>query len=468
MLGWLQWMSSAWWLHTPLRDISGFSTTTAILIVCGGCLLMALPYAMAAGLVCRWPRPPGVLGSARNAALFTLAITFLTPVFKANLAHTQYRSPIILQVLELGGTPLLLFLMLWVNWLLADAWSGFQNRVTACRRNILAAVGVILFVTAYGWIRLRSWEHAIASAAPSQQFTIGAIQPNIPIPVPLARQPCPAAESNSLSTAFTQAANLARLHPGIDLLAFPENPELFEFNINSTRRQALAQLINQTHLPVLLNADAVNHADTNQPPARYNVAVLVDAAKNLTGHYRKIQRVPLIEYVPGESLLPWLRRLFPKTLRVLPGEQPEIFEVKPGIRIIPLVCYEATIPPFTRQFIRLGGNLIVNQANDTWFLRTPGAEFHFALSLFRCVEYRVPMVRVTNSGFSAHIQTTGQVVPGSRTQLFTRDAKAAALYVPPQRSVYSRIGDYWMLAFVLLLWRPSSSQARKSVDFIVD
>ncbi len=55
---------------------------------------------------------------------------------------------------------------------------------------------------------------------------------------------------------------------------------------------------------------------------------------------------------------------------------------------------------------------------------------HLSLALYRAVEYRIPMVRVTNSGVGIFVQPTGEIVPGCRTPLFRKAAAAHRLYIP--------------------------------------
>jgi apolipoprotein N-acyltransferase len=450
--GWLIWFNNVWWLHAPVHDIVGLPLTGAVMLIAGGCVLMALPYALAGGLAARWPRRRGFWGAARDAAVFTLAIHWLTPVFQGHPAHTQYQLPAMFQVVELGGAPLLLFLILWVNGLLAEGFSAWRTARILPWKPAVAAVAIVASVLAYGAVRLRQFEAAMKAAPPEQWFTVGAIQPNLPLPIAPGRAPAPNALTNDFFTAVALGKQLALRHSELDVLAFPENPATFVFNEDAPRRQALGQLINQSGKPVILNVDAVESAPvTNSVPARYNVAVWLDAERNLAGSYPKIKRIPIVEYLPGETVLPWLRKWFPRSLRVRAGDGPVVFELKPDIRVIPLICYEGTISALARSFVRRGGNFMVNQVNDSWFLRTPASEVHLAVTLYRTVEYRVPLVRVTNSGISAHIQADGRIVPGSRTELFAEAATAFPLYVPSRRSVYMRLGDFWMLAFVPLL-----------------
>ena len=456
LFGWLMWFTGVWWLHAPLHDMLGISLSGSVLFVGAGCVLLGLPYALAATVVCKWRRDRTVIGAARNAAICTVAVTWLTPIFHGSIAHTQYRYPLIIQVAELGGTPLLVFFMFWVNWLIADAF--VDRRTKSFWKALITAFAVVACLIIYGAVRLQQFDRAMKSAPTEQWFTVGAIQPNIPINVSDDRQPTTDNRGNDFFSALEQAKHLVQKHPDVDLIALPENPATFLFNADTARRQALGNLINETHKPVMLNADAVDRSNESAGPAqRFNVAVLMDTNRNLVGNYAKIGRVPFVEYIPFESKLPLLRKWLPKSQRVLEGPGPTVFDVKPGIRVAPLICYEGTFSSLTRRFIRKGGNVIINQVNDSWFLRTPASEVHLALTLFRSVEYRVPLVRVTNSGIGAHIGADGRIADGSKTKLFTKTEKAFPLYVPPKRSLYAKVGDWWMVVFGLFLLRRKSA-----------
>jgi apolipoprotein N-acyltransferase len=448
IFGWLMWFTSVWWLHAPLHDIAGLSRAGSILFIAMGCVLMGVPYGLASAIICKWRAKSGIFGAGRDAAIFTVAITFLTPVFPGSMAHTQYQYPVVLQILELGGTPLLLFLMFGVNRLIADAFLPSDQANNRWKR-FGGAIAIVAVIVGYGTIRLQQFEAEAASAPTQQRIKIAAIQPNIPIPVAPDRQPDPDALTNDFFTAIEQARELAAKETDVDLFAFPENPATFLFNSDTARRDAIGKLIQQTGKPVVLNADAIDSVkSTNEVPERYNLALLLDSQRNLAGHYAKIKRVPAVEFIPGEKMFPWLRTWLPKSQRVLAGNEITVFKLNENVRLIPLICYEGTISSLTRQFVQKGGNVILNLVNDSWFLRTPASEIHLALTLFRAVEYRVPLVRVTNSGTGAHIQADGRIVAGSKTEIFTRAERAHSLHIPAKRSFYAQIGNWWMLAFV--------------------
>jgi apolipoprotein N-acyltransferase len=170
---------------------------------------------------------------------------------------------------------------------------------------------------------------------------------------------------------------------------------------------------------------------------------------------------PIVESLFWEEGFPLLRKIFPRSIGVLPGKEPKLFDVKPGVRVIPLICYEATDSSLTRRFVQRGGNVIVNLVDDTWFLKSLASEKHLSLALFRAVEFRVPVIRVTNSGIGAFIQADGRIVPGSRTALFEKTSGAFPVFIPAQRSFYAKYGNLFLVLLTIALAVALIRDARK-------
>jgi apolipoprotein N-acyltransferase len=67
------------------------------------------------------------------------------------------------------------------------------------------------------------------------------------------------------------------------------------------------------------------------------------------------------------------------------------------------------------QAARQGAELIVTLSNDAWFGDSRGARLHLVVSAFRSIETRLPQLRATNTGISAIITPTGDIVARSAT-----------------------------------------------------
>jgi apolipoprotein N-acyltransferase len=129
-----------------------------------------------------------------------------------------------------------------------------------------------------------------------------------------------------------------------------------------------------------------------------------------------------------------------------------------------VICYEGIFPDLFRSFVRDGARLMVNMTNDGWFGRTSGPEQHLSMYPFRAVEHRLSVVRAANTGVSAFIAPTGQIV--RRMNLFQRGLLTEDVPLRIGKTLYTRLGDWPGLlslaisaAAIAATRRPRSSEA---------
>jgi apolipoprotein N-acyltransferase len=130
--------------------------------------------------------------------------------------------------------------------------------------------------------------------------------------------------------------------------------------------------------------------------------------------YRKASLFPLTERVPAWLDSPRLRERWPWLGRWEAGDGTRVLPLRLAdgreIRVAPLVCYDATTPVLAREAVRAGADLIVTLSNDSWFAEGGGPRLHLAVSAFRSLETRRSQLRATNTGISAAILPTGEIV----------------------------------------------------------
>src|SRR2546429_8133700 len=105
-----------------------------------------------------------------------------------------------------------------------------------------------------------------------------------------------------------------------------------------------------------------------------------------------------------------------------------------------VICYEGIFPELVREFVRGGARLMVNVTNDAWFGRTDGPWQHLAMYPFRAVEHRTAVVRTANTGVSAFIAPSGQIL--RRLSLYRRAVMAERLPLRAGETPYSRSGEW--------------------------
>jgi apolipoprotein N-acyltransferase len=115
-----------------------------------------------------------------------------------------------------------------------------------------------------------------------------------------------------------------------------------------------------------------------------------------------------------------------------------------------LNCYEDILPRYVGRMMREGSpNVLVNVTNDAWFGDSAEPYQHLSLAVFRSVEQRREMVRSVNTGVSAHVAATGELL--HQTPIF-REAVFVAQVVPyAGQTIYARVGDWPGIAVLVLL-----------------
>jgi apolipoprotein N-acyltransferase len=84
--------------------------------------------------------------------------------------------------------------------------------------------------------------------------------------------------------------------------------------------------------------------------------------------------------------------------------------------------------------------MMVNMTNDGWFGRTSGPAQHLAMYPFRAVEHRIAVVRAANTGVSAFIAPSGQII--RHLGLFQRGVISDRMPLRQGRTLFTRLGDW--------------------------
>ncbi len=429
------WLACAWWLVPGLAEAGRTPLVRVVALGLGLCLLYAIPYALSTLMLARtrW------LASTRGALVAALAWTAIhwgvPHVLPGNLAHSQYQNPQALQALELGGVPLLLALMYAVNFLIARAVvaSCSRQRRGPLRAAVAATLAAGLVTGLHGWGEARLEvvrARLAASAAPRLSVTM--VHAALPTS---GRDRAAAAQALRGLAAASGAGGATREGPA--LVIWPEIPAPISHAEHASDARAIASTATR------LGAHLLVAGDGRSPHGRrQNVVEWIGPDGTLLGRYAKRRLMPFGEYLPGERWWPALRRAMPGALDYAPGRHGTVFELAPGIRVAPLICYEAAFADLARADALAGANLIVNPVNDAWFGAGRGPEVHLALTVMRAAELRVPIVRVANGGVSAVVDATGTIRPATRIGPGGWASVQTELAPGVHRTLYLRAGEW--------------------------
>jgi apolipoprotein N-acyltransferase len=118
------------------------------------------------------------------------------------------------------------------------------------------------------------------------------------------------------------------------------------------------------------------------------------------------------------------------------------------------------VPAHSRGSVLLGADALLNITNDSWFGQSTEPWFHMLLTAFRSIELRRPLIRGTNTGFSALIDITGE--QRYKTRLFEPATIDATLRFPgpgqkAPETFYLRHGELFagfcqVVACLVLAW----------------
>lgn len=439
----LCWLFATWWVIPGVCRIASYNYLVVILFALIFYLFYALPYGVAAMFYSKFNWTTSISGAVKGAMLWT-TICCLTPhILPGNLAHSQYLYPRVIQVVELGGIPLLFFLMHLTTFLGVTSVVCWRQNCRYALKAIFLSLLVPILVLGYGELRLNSLK--ALKQTNSTSLKVGIVQPNISNQ---ARERSDWLREAHYLSLLTE--RLAKVSPTLDLIVWPEIPPPISYVQYPEDRHLLNNLISLKGIPMIIAGfqRVFSQAQENKE-GYYNVAEFL-TVDQIPTVYRKQKRLPFGEYLPFKQAFPWLSKLFPRAPNYLAGEESVLFHLNNEIKLMPLICYEAVFPEIVKKGISIGGNVVVNPVNDGWFGNSFAPEIHLALALFRAVEFRVPVIRASNSGRSVLIDMTGEIVPGSETELFQATVSFGNVLIFKKATIYYWIGNGFVWVFALL------------------
>ena len=416
------------------------------------------------------------------------------------LGHTQYRVLPVIQISDLAGAYAVSFVVVAINGAIADFLLHRVARRSADpgitpRRPLFSAVfagALLLFALVYGAIQLG---RDTSSPGP----VVAVLQedfPNFVDPDKASHQPGPYARARAYAELFPQAA---QHRP--DLFLLPETPWRMALNPELRRMDPSAPYVDD-YLAYLLrlsndsfdllhrqavdyNAYVVTGAVAVIPTPyalrskdiKYNSAYVFSPSGGLPQRYDKVHCVYFGEVVPFRHgrlrfLYWWLNEIMPFSqyddeYSLTPGAGFNVFSMTPRsdpsrtYRFGVPICYEDVMPYVSRRFVtdpQTGEkrvDFLLNISNDGWFVHSSELPQHLAICAFRAVENRVGIARAVNTGISGFVDPDGRIhdlveVNGVSHGEGIHGYSVATVKTDTRHSVYSRVGDKFALACVVL------------------
>ena len=451
------------WVAFVLTEFGGVPYSVGVL----GLLLFAMvcePQFVFAALVFKRLRSHPLFTSHRWSSILLLALTFSTfytaldwilpKLFIDSLGHAFYSARNLRQVADLGGVSLITFLIIWFNlslWKVLTSMKNFRKPALFSAFFCLISLSMSLIYGNYRYTEISS-----AQLKPIGGIQSAAIQANIGDFEKVAAEKGIQGAGASVLEEFTRLTREAmQMKPRPEVIIWPETayPSIFgkpRSSLEYYLENRIKTLLEEIQTPLLFGG-----YDTDRKND-YNSFFFLSPDGTLETYHKNILLL-FGEYIPGADFIPLIKQMFPQVGNFGRGRGAEVLEVPTHshkinsikIRVQPAICYEILFPQFIIEAARKGSQAIFNITNDSWFGSWGEPQLHLALSTFRAIETRIPILRSTNTGISALILPTGEIT--HQTEI----GKQAILnvFVPVTEPISTLIktwGDWFGLLCVFL------------------
>ena len=313
------------------------------------------------------------------------------------LGVTQFENKPLIQIASVTGVYGVSFLIVWLSVNLLFAVIQIRKKTVSPWGWASDVVGPCLFLMGscvFGLFRIGSFEEG------STRYKFAVVQPSIPQQLIWS--------SGSEEARLDKVLELSEfaLLSKPDFLVWPESSA----PITQEKWPELKQMLLSENVPLILGVDDVEKDLDSEKINYYNSAAFVPVDGKLPIVYRKRRLVMFGEYIPLESLFPFMKYLSPIGGSFSEGKMSVQFPLKDQeLTMAPIICFEDSFPHGVREHVLPETSLIVNLTNDGWFGKGPAQWQHAANAVFRTIENGIPMVRSCNNGLSCWIDSFGQV-----------------------------------------------------------
>ena len=277
----------------------------------------------------------------------------------------------------------------WLLIALGCLWIGAIAHPRVTVRWVTAAISTGAILISGVLLQGISWSSPIG-----EPMRVAAIQPNVPL-----KEKWQPRYRNRILQDF-DALN-QQFEGDRDLIVWPESAL-------PGYRDQLRDAIDRADERAQATATALfSGLPTRDRDSRYNSITALGAG---SGTYHKQKLVPFGEYVPMERWLRGAIDFFDLPMSQFtagpPNQSPLMAN---GVSVAAFICYEIVYPDFVQSQSR-DAALLVTISNDTWFGNSVGPWQHFQMARYRARELERDLIRSTNDGVSALVDSRGRVL----------------------------------------------------------
>lgn len=368
-------------------------------------------------------------------------------LFLDTAGHAFADSLMIAQIADFGGVFLITALVITVA-------ESLVYSVRKDRKWLALPMALVALGFGYGKMRVNQIGDAIAAQNGTAALRVGIVQANIGDYLKIAAEQGAINASDQVISQYLDYskkaidATIQQTGSAPDALVWPETAYSTLFGkpqrLNEQRmEERLREFANDFPGTMIFGG-----YDQDAQALDYNSVFFLtrEDSKNFTAPpvYHKNVLLMFGETLPFAETFPSMKSWFPTMGFFGRGPGPEVHTVHNregySFKLAPSICYEGLFPAFAAKGASLGADALLNVTNDSWFGPDGEPYLHFALTRFRSIETRLPMIRSTNTGISAMIDPLGRIQ--GKTDLFVPAVLPATLHPRlPLKSPYLAISE---------------------------
>jgi apolipoprotein N-acyltransferase len=221
--------------------------------------------------------------------------------------------------------------------------------------------------------------------------------------------------------------------PNVDFILWPEN----SVDVDPFLNVDVTESLNSIQQPLIIGA-ILNKGDSV-----YNTSILWGG--EIPDTYIKQHLTPFGEYIPLRSLARIISPLVDDVKDFSPGDAGKSFSIG-DIRVAPVICYELIDDDLLHQAAK-GSNILAVQTNSATFGMSAESAQQLSITRVRAIEHGRNIASVSTTGYSAIIDSSGNVV--EQTAMGTADTIRAEIGLIEGQTPRDAAGD-WALIGVLV------------------
>lgn len=440
-----------YWLVGTLTRFGGFPIPISIVFI----LILSTYSALQFSIFCYLCSKLKLIDKINFKNIFLVAVTwaflehFFPQLFPFGIANTQAFNTRIIQVVDLLGINFLSFLIVIFNVTLFQISQSIYKSPRILFQQLALLVFILISLVFYGNWRIENENKNLKN---STRITVGIVQANFDF--------FEKVEDNEFFIT-EEHRKMSEELGRVDLIIWPETAIQFWLAEDSQfltfdERKVTPDIENLYLLTGGLSYKVKENTGKDQKTEiiKHNSVFLADSNGKILGNYHKIKLLLFGEYLPFTKYIPSIQLLSPASGDFTPGSELNLLEIREkGIRIAPLICYEDIIPAFSRELVKKGANILINLTNDAWFGKSLAPYQHLLISIPRAVETKRYLIRSTNTGISAVIDSVGRVQ--SETDIFVKTTlKDEVSLLDNEITLYTKIGDIfpWLCLASLIIY----------------